>query len=43
MKSTTARAAQDLLKVLPILPDTNVRRHTIDAEDQEPQWKSEKR
>ena len=40
--TATARVAPDLLNTLATLSDTTVRRSTIDREDLEPYWKSEK-
>ena len=42
MSSATAQVAPDLLKALPILSDTTVRRSAVDWEDIKPYWKSEK-
>ena len=43
ISSATARVTPDLLKALPILSDTTVRRSAVDREDLKPYWKSEKK
>ena len=43
VSSATARVAPDLLKTLPILLDTTVRRCAVNQEDLKPYWKWEKR
>ena len=42
ISSTTARVVPQLLKAIAILLDTTARRSTVDQEDLEPYWKSEK-
>ena len=41
--SATAQVAPDLLKALPILSNTTMRRFAVDQKDLKPYWKSEKR